>query len=250
MAEAQTEQFTIVCRDCHRPMMARRVWEGRDVQCPYCSGVARVPPPPTGHLAVPAGPPAMGPRLEFNFACPRCETLLESHTGLTGQPGRCPACGAKILVPEVNRRTGRPQRSQLLDDGGEAPAPIHAYAASGLQAPRIFRRADGTQVIECPRCSETCPVDSDSCPACHTPFTAEAVPSIRSYKSNRRAQIALFLGIASLPLCMLFVPALAAVVFGTLSLGLGSGSRPPVAGIVGITLAALSLAGGLLLFLL
>ena len=79
----------------------------------------------------------MGPRLEFNFACPRCESLLESHTGLTGQPGRCPACGAKILVPEVNRRTGRTQRSQLLDDGGEAPAPIHAYAASGLQR-RIF----------------------------------------------------------------------------------------------------------------
>ena len=211
---------------------------------------ACVPPPPTGHLAVPAGPPAMGPRHEFNIACPRCETLLESHTGLNGQPGRCPACGAKILVPEVNRRTGRPQRSQLLDDGGEAPAPIHAYAASGLQAPRIFRRADGTQVIECPRAvPETCPVDSDSCPACHTPFTAEVVPSIRSYKSNRRAQIALFWELL-LCRCACCSPALAAVVFGTLSLGLGSGSRPPVAGIVGITLAALSLAGGLLLFLL
>jgi len=250
MAEAQTEQFTIVCRDCRRPMMARRAWQGRDVQCPYCSSVARVPPPPTENRAVQAARPGLAPRLEFNFACPRCQTLLESHTGLTGQSGNCPACGAKILVPEVNRRTGRPRRSQSLDDGGEDPTPIHAYAASGLQAPRIFRRADGTQVIECPRCSETCPVDCDSCPACHTPFTAEAVPSIPSYKSSRRAQIALALGIASLPLCMLFVPALAALVFGTLSLGLSSGSRPPVAGIVGIALAVLSLAGGLLLFLL
>lgn len=250
MAEPQAEQFTIVCRDCRRPMAARRAWEGRDVQCPYCSSVVRVPTPPQEQRAVQAGRPALSPKLEFNFGCPRCETLLESHTGLTGQPGRCPACGAKILVPEVNRRTGKPRRAQLLDEGGEDPTPIHAYAASGLQAPHIFRRADGTQVIECPRCSEVCPVDAESCPACRAPFTADAAPSIPNLKSSHRAQVALVLGIVALPLCMLFVPALAAIVFGILSLRLGSGGRPPVAGIVAIALGVLSLGGGLLLLLL
>jgi DNA-directed RNA polymerase subunit RPC12/RpoP len=249
MAAPETEQFTIVCRDCRRPMKARRAWEGRDVQCPYCSSVVRVPAPPSESRAVQAGRPVLGPKLEFNFGCPRCQTLLESHTGLSGQPGRCPACGARVVVPEVNRRTGRPRRAQLLDDGGEDPTPIHAYAASGLQAPRIFRRADGTQVIECPRCSETCPVDAESCPACGTPFTADAAPSIPSYKSTHRAQIALVLGLVSLPLCMLFVPALAAIAFGALSLRLGAGRHPPVAGIVGIALGVISLAGGLALLL-
>jgi DNA-directed RNA polymerase subunit RPC12/RpoP len=250
MAASEMEQFTIVCRDCRRPMKACRAWEGRDVQCPYCSSVVRVPTPPEGDQAVQAGRPVLSPKLEFNFGCPRCETLLESHTGLSGQPGRCPACGARVIVPEVSRRTGRPRRAQLLDEGGEDPTPIHAYAASGLQAPRIFRRPDGTQAIECPRCSETCPVDAESCPACGTPFTAEAAASIPNYKSSRRAHLALVLGIVSLPLCPVFVPALAALVFGTLSLRLGSGGRPPTAGIVGIVFGVISLTGGLLLLLL
>jgi DNA-directed RNA polymerase subunit RPC12/RpoP len=247
MAQSRLEQFTIVCRDCRRPMTARRAWQGRDVQCPHCSSIVRVPPPAADDRAVEAGRPALGPRLEFNFGCPRCETLLESHTGMTGQAGRCPSCGAKIMIPEVNRRTGRPRAATLLDDGGEDPTPIHAYAASGLQAPRIFRRADGSQAIECPRCSEMCAVDAESCPSCGTPFTVEAAPSIPSYKSARRAQIALVMGICSLPLCILFVPALAAIILGLLSLRLGAGGRPPAAGIVAIVLGAISLAGGLTL---
>ncbi len=250
MAESQTEQFTILCRDCRRPMTARRTWEGRDVQCPHCASIMRVPPAPAENRPVQAARPSMGPKLEFNFGCPRCETLLEAHTGLSGQPGRCPTCGANLLVPEVNQHTGRPRSAALLDEGGQDPTPIHAYAASGLQAPRILRRADGTHAIECPRCSEMCEVDAESCPACGTPFTIDAAPSMPSYRSSYRAQIALVLGIISLPLFFLIFPALGALGMGLFSLRLGSGQRPPAAGIVAMVLGILSLAGGMAMLLL
>ncbi len=249
-APAAIGPFVIVCRGCHRPLTAQREWVGRDVQCPHCATVCRVPEPGPAGQPAKAGRPNLAPKLQFNFPCPRCDTLLEAHTGICRQPARCPTCGANLVVPEVSRRTGKPRKAELRDDGGADPTPLHAYAASGTQAPQIVRLADGSHAIECPRCAGHCEIDVDVCPACGTPFTMEAAPTVGSYTSQERAQATLVLGVLSLPLFFLVLPALAALVVGLLSLRIGRGEPPRVGAIVGMIMAVLSLAGAATMLLL
>ena len=177
-------------------------------------------------------------------AVPRCKTLLEAHTGVSGQPGTCPTCAAHLLVPYVNPTTGKLQPAKLLDDDVQDPTPLHAYAASGTQAPKIHRLEDGTLIIECPRCETYCGVDADRCTSCGTPFTIDAAPTTMSGAAESRASAALALGVLSIPLFFLFLPAILAVILGMLSLRTGPGHSPSRAGIAGLILGALSLAGG------
>src|SRR5947209_11398302 len=46
--------------------------------------------------------------------------------------------------------------------------PVHAYAAAGERAPRILRRNDGTQNIQCPRCNSVSPITANNRSEEHT----------------------------------------------------------------------------------
>lgn len=245
------ERFTILCRRCDRPLLARRAWAGREVECPHCASVLRVPAAPAAPAVLRAAGPSARLRRRFNFPCARCGCLLEADTGRCGQPAQCPTCAARFTVPYLDPRTGIPDRPLLLQQTAPEPLPLHAYAASGAQAPRIIRRDDGTQVIQCPRCHAQCPIEAASCPDCGTPFTLEAAPTVRSLRRDSQATASCTLGIVSLPTFFLFLPALLAIAFGLLSLrcGLGGGHTPRRA-VVGIGLGLLSLALGALLWVL
>ena len=237
-------RFTILCARCGRPLTARHAWVGREVQCPHCDSILRVPPAPEHGRPVRAAGPALNPSLQFNFGCPRCDTLLEAHTGVCGHQGHCPTCGARLIIPEVNPRTGQPRAAKLLDTDDHDPTPIHAYAADGVRAPRIHRRADGSYQIECPRCEAHCDIDIDSCPSCGAPFTIDAAPNVRTIRTSARGTAALLLGIFSLPLCFLLVPAVVAVALALTSLRLGSGRRSPRGAVAGLVLGLISLGAG------
>jgi len=244
----KSASFLTVCTRCDRPLTVRREWAGREVQCPHCASVLRVPPAPADERAVPAQAPGLRARFRFNFGCPRCRTLLEAHTGMCGQTASCPTCAARLVVPDVDPRTGLPREVALLDTNDQNPTPLHAYAASGDQAPQIHRLPDGQLVIECPRCQTRCPVDADSCPACAAPFTIDAAPTASSHATESWAATALVLGIVSLPLFFLLVPGGLAVLFGVLSLrssGLHSPSRFALAGLI---LGIISLLAGALMW--
>jgi hypothetical protein len=89
---------------------------------------------------------------------------------------------------------------------------VHAYAAAGDRAPRIFRDDGGSQFIRCPRCSSNSPITANNCKSCGMPFTMEGTTLEAAGSSNGFAVASLVLGIIGMPLgaCIPFlVPALA-----------------------------------------
>jgi hypothetical protein len=127
---------------------------------------------------------------------------------------------------------------------------MHAYAASGHQAPRIHRLPDGALEIECPRCGRRCAITANNCSACGVPFTIEGVPTARSVRGDAFGTAALVLGILGVPLCVLFVPSGLAVIFGLLSWFRQPTHRPSGIALAGLILGVLALGLGILFVLL
>ncbi|MFO0840759.1 MAG: hypothetical protein U1D55_19805 [Phycisphaerae bacterium] len=224
-------------------MSAEPAWAGRDVKCPHCGSVVNVPPPRDDGLPVRSGGPSLTVKRYFNFACARCGCLLEAHTGMSGSHGCCPTCAARFIVPHVDAG-GMPMRTELLEsDAPAAPTPLHAYAASGAEAPTFERLASGEMVIVCPRCGAHCALDAPACAACGAPFTMDAAPTTQKLGGEADALGAIICGVLALPLFQFFLPALAALAFGIRSLLRGGGRRTLAA--VAVTLGGISLLGGL-----
>ncbi len=241
----QAESFTILCRRCDRPIIARAAWVGWEVQCPHCFSILRVPEVPADGRPVQADAPNLSARLCFNFACPRCDCLLESHTGMCGQLAICPTCAARFNVPYLRGKSGRPDKAVLIEGEAGYPTPVHAYGASGHRAPQIIRRDDGTSVIECPRCNAHNPIDADTCGACGAPFTMEAAATVGKMYRDRRASSSVTLGVVALILFFTIIPGLLATWQGLRSVMNTESSRRPVLGFIGLGMGVLSLAGGI-----
>jgi hypothetical protein len=242
-ADAGVGRFIMLCLRCDRPVVTRVAWVGREVQCPHCSSVLRVPPPANDGSTVRARGPDTAPKRFFNFACPRCECLLEGHTGMCGQLGTCPTCAARFTVPFLRPGSNLPDKARLVEGEMNDPTPMHAYAASGDQAPKII--SDGERAsIECPRCGNRNEIDADRCRSCSAPFTMEAAPTIGRINRDSRAVASVTLGVIGLLLAPTFVPGLLAVWFGLLAVTTPHGPGRSRAGIVGLVLGLLSLGGG------
>ncbi len=248
-ADAKAPQrFTLVCLKCERTILVRAAWIGQEVRCPHCAVVMCVPPPrEDGRPVRGALPPLVTREQRFSFACPRCESLLESQPALAGQNGRCPTCGARFVIPRFSVREGGIPRAVALDTDAQDPTPMHAYAARGDQAPRIHRGSDGTLQIECPRCGRRCEITADNCSACGVPFTIEGVPTVRTMGGDAVGTAAMVLGIVAVPLCALFVPGAVALLLGLTSWFRRATRRPSGQALTGIVLGLLSLALGVLI---
>lgn len=242
-----SERFTMLCLKCGRVLAARREWIGRDVRCPQCAELMRVPTPRAdGQPAKAVLPPIGGSALRFQFGCPRCETLLESEGAQSGRVGTCPTCAAQFTVPRFTAGMHGLPIAKLLVSDDQDPTPLHAYAASGRDAPRIHRRGDGLLEIECPRCRTHCDISANVCVECGTPFTIEGVPTVASVRADPLGTAALIVGIISIPLCMLFVPVGLAAVLGLIGLLRAHHARPGRA-LAGFIMGVISLALGLMI---
>lgn len=228
-------------------MLARRSWIGRDVQCPYCQSTLRMPEPGEDGRPAYSLAPSIRAKRSFNFSCARCGCLLEGHTGMSGQRGSCPTCAAHFIVPFVDPRTGAPDATRLLDEPPEAPTPMHAYAASGAQAPQIEQQSDGSLRIVCPRCRVSNAIEADACASCGAPFTMDAAPTVERVRLEGWALASLILGLTALPTCMLFVPGLLAIVFGSMAM-FARGPRARRNAAIGAALGVLSIVGGLIVW--
>lgn len=207
----QNERYPVICPHCGRQVMVRAEWLDRDVQCPLCSHFLCVPQPSsdgyppraepaTGGGSLPPGPNVrVRGGVRFNFGCPRCQALLEARSDAAGQSARCPTCNAEFPIPELDPYTGKPMRLQLVDGERQDPTPMHAYAASGHQAPRIVRADDGTPLIECRRCKQRTEISRNNCTHCGAPFSTEGVSLETGKPGERLATVALILGICSVP---------------------------------------------------
>ncbi len=214
-AEAQQcDRFVILCRLCDRPVLARRAWVGREVRCPHCATPLRVPKAPPDDRPVRADGPYLGARRGFYFPCPACGSVLEAHTGMCGHVATCPTCAARFEIPRLRRRSGKPAKAKLLEQGEDVSVPAHAYGASGLSAPQIVRLDTGASMIICPRCGTYNPVDADACASCDTPFTLEGAATEGGIRNERQASISLTFGL----LALLFFPA---GIFGLVAAGMG-----------------------------
>lgn len=242
-AQPTVEHFTILCLRCDRPVVAWAAWVGWEVQCPHCGSPMRVPEIPADGRPVSALGPDLSAKNGFNFACPRCDCLLEAHTGMSGRLATCPTCAARLNVPFLRGKSGRPGKATLVDGEEDLPTPVHAYGASGHHAPQIVQRPDGTSVIECPRCNEHNPIEADTCYACGAPFTIEAAATVGKLYRDRRASASLTLGVLSVLLFFAVIPGVAAAWLGARSVTFTGSRRRSITGFVGLGLGLLSLAG-------
>ena len=185
-------------------------------------GTCTVAPPPS--IEAGAGPDATEPSVaagphRFQFVCTRCESLLEAHTGQSGQPGKCPTCATEFIIPRFYPERGTTGDLKILGGEEQDPTPVHAYAASGHHAPQITLDPSGQQVVKCPRCGSLSPVDAHRCAKCGLPFTLEGVGHDAPLSGrNGYAVASLVMGLLGVPCTVLIVPQLLAVVFGVVAL--------------------------------
>lgn len=245
-------QFVLECPSCRKAVTIASEVIGQLVACPHCSKHFHVVLPPDRKSPIAVAAPLSNTdfaQRRVTFACQRCGSLLEAHGSRSGQPGRCPTCGAVFAVPAINPHTGRSAGPAIVADDGQLPTPMHAYATAGASAPRIRRRPDGKQIIECPRCRREMPVDADACGNCGLPFTldgAEAPSPAAATMDNPLATAALTVGVlAALSFCL---PLLGPVAIG---LGIAGWRRSDRSGqygagrymaIAGVILGAISVA--------
>jgi hypothetical protein len=137
----------------------------------------------------------------------------------------------------------------------DAPAPSHAYAAAGANAPRFVKdEATGIRKIECPRCLTRSDADADACGHCGFPFTMEATDAMTPQNIGKWATASLVMGILAVVLSFGWaVGAMLgplAVVFGVMALNRMAGlQRPPpdrglawagiIMGLIGLAISAL-----------
>jgi hypothetical protein len=246
--------LTFQCGVCRTTLQVPPEKAGGLVRCPSCKQTLRVPTPAATQLAAmsdgaptpaassspaidtdvaPLDPPARPPPTpaqqrftpapvpsgrRYGFNCQYCSSRLEAQDSNAGQQGQCPTCGKDIVVPILDRygRLIDPMTGKVIK---QDPHPVHAYAAAGERAPRIFRKPDGAQAIQCPRCRSTSPINVNNCGACGMPFTMEGTTIEATGASNGNAVASLVLGIIGLPtfMCMAICPILA-IIFGTVAL--------------------------------
>src|SRR6266436_2810287 len=226
------------CQTCQTPLSAEFSQAGQLVRCPTCSTALRVPthqtkevpvavgaPPPTqpgfgqaggfnqGFARMPGFRAAGGKRYGFN--CGYCSSRLEATESMGAQEGQCPTCGNNITIPILDRygRLIDPKTRQIIK---QDPHPVHAYAAAGERAPRILRRDDGSQSIQCPRCSAASPITANNCKSCGMPFTMEGTTLEAAGTSNGFCVASLVLGIIGIPTACFPIPAILGIVFGIL----------------------------------
>jgi DNA-directed RNA polymerase subunit RPC12/RpoP len=280
--------LTFQCGVCRTTLQAPPEKAGGLVRCPNCKQTLRVPTPQAAELAamtsgssaqsggastlddqVPSldapSQPQQGWRTATNFTpapvpsgrrygfnCQYCSSRLEAQDSNAGQQGQCPTCGKDIIVPILDRygRLIDPMTGQVIK---QDPHPVHAYAAAGERAPKIIRKNDGGQAIQCPRCRSVSPINVNNCGACGMPFTMEGTTIEATGANNGHAVASLVLGIIGLPtfMCFAICPILA-IVFGSIALvnanrdGTGNGRGMAIAGIilgvVGLAFGAMMLA--------
>lgn len=241
--------FKVACRHCERHMLARPDWIGREVECPFCHNVQKIPQPAaSGAMTPKAESPTLAPSRAFNFPCPRCDCLLEAHTGMSRQLGRCPTCGARFTVPHVHPRSGHPHPAALVELDEDHPTPLHAYGASGEQAPEILRGPNGRPYIVCPGCRTNNPIEADRCVSCSTPFTLEAAPTARRSRDAASSSAAITFGVIGLLLFFTLLPSLLAIVFGIRGLSAGVSSAG-LGSLIGAGLGVLGVIGGVIFWL-
>lgn len=239
------ERFTILCYRCDRPLLTRTRWIGWEVECPHCRSLMSVPEPSVDKHPIPATAPYLGPKFCFNFPCPRCACLLQANTGMTGKPADCPTCAARFMIPAVNPGTGRPEKAPLLERQDEPPTPVHAYGASGFQAPQIIRTADGLLEIQCSFCQAINEIDADNCSACGAPFTMEAAATIEKISTRRWVHYSITAGVLGAIGFPLLIPAALAMWWGARAAMTIPVSNRGWLGLIGLFLGIAGFGGGL-----
>jgi hypothetical protein len=210
---------------------------GRRVRCPRCRGEfelapatshespPRATPPPVPSIGtIPVGsdtatPRPVGTYCRFNFACPRCESVLEAHSGQSGRSGRCPSCATTFLVPTFDPESQTVGPVHSVSGEPQDPTPVHAYAAAGAKAPEIVQTEGGEQAVQCPRCDQLSPIEANRCEECGLPFTMEGVSyDVVPGRTNGYAIASLAMGLLGLPCSVLVVPQVLAVIFGLVAM--------------------------------
>jgi ribosomal protein L40E len=224
------------CHVCKTALTADHAQAGKQLRCPTCMTVLKVP---LGNVIAQASLGTGGGR-RFPFQCGYCSSRLEANESMCGQDGHCPTCDNQITIP-ILQRDGRlldPKTRQIIKPD---PHPVHAYAAAGARAPTIHRRQDGSRIIRCTHCGAESPISANNCMGCGMPFTLEGTTRAAPGTSNGFCTASLVLGIISLPLGCTVIPPILAIIFG--AIGYRQASESGSSGDKGKAIAGMALAG-------
>lgn len=138
--------------------------------------------------------------------------MLAGDADTTGVTGRCPTCGADVTVPAIDPRTGIPLLRSRSNHRDACEGTLHAYAASGRQAPQIVQSETGESLIACPNCGGLSDVTVDRCTHCRHPFTLEGVSAVALQSFSSDQTLSVMLGAAALLTIWCFVGVIPAVI--------------------------------------
>jgi len=151
----------------------------------------------------------------FQFPCKRCGSILEGHTGLSGQPARCPTCHAEIRIPTFDLHTGTVGESEVLSQEPHETGASQGPGASGRRRLEIVRNPEGIEIVRCPRCAGESPRLANRCDRCGLPFTSEGIiPPPPPGGRSGYAVASLVMGLLGLPCFALVLPQVLAIAFG------------------------------------
>lgn len=216
--------LSLICPSCEQTFTPATPPVDEETTCPHCSRRFNI------HLEGKSAPSPVrrtpstrsAQRIRFTFSCTRCSSILEASDDLCGRPGRCPTCGGVFRVPPIDPQTGLAAGAAIVEDDGQLPTPMHAYATAGTKAPKIRTRPDGQQVIVCPRCHREMSVDANICTSCGMPFTMEGAEVVIQTgggpEVNTMASAALTVGVLSIPTFCVPVLGVVAVILGFIAI--------------------------------
>ncbi len=252
------------CNVCRASLSAEESQASSLVRCPNClttltvpsssaatvaagssgagrdGGIGIAPPPPP--VSTPprqtrfTGDAGIGRRYGFN--CVYCSSRLEATESMAAQEGQCPTCGSNITIPILDRygRLIDPITKQIIVPD---PHPVHAYAAAGTRAPKILRNNDGSQSIQCTKCSRVSAITSNNCKHCGMPFTMEGTTPEAAGANNGFAVASLVLGIIGIPFACTVVVPLLGIIFGGIAIAQISRSQSEIKSGKGLAIAGL-----------
>src|SRR3954464_9109140 len=142
------------CQVCQTPLRANDSQAGQLVRCPTCSTTLRVPVLETAGVGASAvtraylgsspAPLLRGSGRRYGFNCGYCSSRLEATESMASHQRQCPTCGNTIVIPILDRY-GRLIDAMTGKIIKQDPHPVHAYAAAGERAPKMFRQTTGQQ---------------------------------------------------------------------------------------------------------
>ncbi|MBN2020604.1 MAG: hypothetical protein JW749_10325 [Sedimentisphaerales bacterium] len=97
------------CPHCGQKVNAKDIYAGREIHCPKCRQMIRIPSPAPGKAASPARAPSNAQSNIIKIRCPGCNQKIGVSKNYAGKTVKCAKCGTLMQVPTPKGSNAAPQ---------------------------------------------------------------------------------------------------------------------------------------------